>query len=67
MPEFKTWITKFKTENPTLAPFVTKLDKFFSDSGFSGVSFEKAVATGLNDIEKKTTQSFTNNDDAEGK
>lgn len=67
MPDFKNWIVDVKNDHPTLKPFVTKLDKFFSDSGFNSSAFEKAVNIGLSEAENKAVESFTYKEDVEGK
>ena len=38
--EFKDWLTQTKTEKPDLTEFITKLDPFFTDSGFNANEFE---------------------------
>lgn len=45
--EFKTWLDQTKTEEENLKIFITKLEPFFSDSGFNGLEFERKVAIGL--------------------
>lgn len=67
MPDFKNWIGQVKTDNPTLEPFITKLDKFFAENGFNSSGFEKAVNLGLTDTEKRTVESFTIQENVKGK
>jgi hypothetical protein len=49
--EFKTWLDQTKTEETNLEIFITKLEPFFSDSGFNGLEFERKVSIGLQNID----------------
>jgi hypothetical protein len=62
MAELKDWITGLKSEKPELNEFVTKLEKFISDTGFNASKFEKAVEIGLQTKEEVVKKTFT--DDA---
>lgn len=63
MPDFKNWIEQVKTDDSSLASFVTKLDRFFASNGFDSAGFEKAVNSGLTDTEKRITESFIKKED----
>ncbi|MFV7235264.1 hypothetical protein [Flavobacterium sp. ZB4R12] len=58
MVELKEWITGLKTEKPELKDFVTKLEGFISDTGFSASKFENAVAIGLQKKEEEVRKTF---------
>lgn len=58
MTDLKTWVDQLKTEQPELSDFITKLEVFISDIGFNSAKFEKAVDTGLKNIETKVIKSF---------
>jgi hypothetical protein len=49
--EFKTWLDQIKIEEANLERFITKLEPFFSDSGFNGLEFERKVTIGLQKID----------------
>lgn len=67
MPDFKNWIADVKNDHSTLKPFINRLDKFFSESGFNSSAFEKAVTKGLSEAENKAVESFTYKQNVESK
>lgn len=58
MVELGDWITGLKTEKPELNDFVTKLEKFISDTGFNVSKFEKAIEIGLQKKEEELKKTF---------
>jgi hypothetical protein len=58
MTELNDWIAKLKTEKPELNDFITKLEGFISDTGFNASTFEKAVATDLQNKEEEVRKTF---------
>ena len=56
--EFKDWLIQTKTEKPDLADFITKLDSFFTDSGFNANEFEKKVGIGLKKVDTDIANSL---------
>lgn len=56
--EFKDWLTQTKTEKPDLTEFITKLDPFFTDSGFNANEFEKKVGSGLKKVDTDIANSL---------
>lgn len=63
--EFKDWLSQTKTDKPELTDFLTRAEKFFPDTGFNSVEFEKAIKTGLKKIEKEVDESLKIEDDAQ--
>lgn len=64
MTDFKPWLTQLKTEKPELSDFITKLEPFFSETGFDSVKFEKRINIGLAKIETDISESFNPKKDA---
>lgn len=56
--EFQDWLTKIKADNPSQSDFITRLEAFFSDTGFNVVRFESRINKGLEKIEADVTKSF---------
>lgn len=54
--EFNNWLNQTKTEKPELSSIITKLEPFFTDSGFRGNDFERNVALGLSKIDTDVEQ-----------
>ena len=60
--EFKDWLTQTKTEKPDLTEFITKLDPFFTDSGFNANEFEKKaniIHKNIYDYKKSIYEKYT--------
>ena len=49
--DFNSWLNQTKIDEPELEPFITKLESYFSDTGFKGNVFERKVTLGLNKID----------------
>lgn len=47
---FKNWLLQTKTDEPDLSLFITKLEPFFTETGFNGLEFERKVNLGLRKI-----------------
>ena len=50
--DFKNWLAQTEIDEPRLNGFITKLNPFFTETGFNGIEFEKIVTKGL--IKKDT-------------
>ena len=50
--DFKQWLLQTKLDKPELSDFITRLDTFFTDTGFNSVDFERKIDLGLKKIEK---------------
>ncbi len=48
---FNSWLNQTKINEPELEQFITKLESYFSDTGFKGNVFERKVTLGLNKID----------------
>jgi hypothetical protein len=55
----KEWLEKIKKEKPHMNEFITKLERFITDSGLNNVKFEEAVQTGLTRKEEEIIKSLT--------
>lgn len=64
--EFKDWLSQTKADKPELDDFLTRAEKFFPETGFMPVEFEKAVKNGLKKIDKEIEDSLKIEDDAQG-
>jgi len=49
--DFNSWLNQTKIDEPELEPFITKLEPYFSHTGFKGNVFERKVTLGLNKID----------------
>ena len=49
--DFISWLNQTKIDEPELAPFITKLEPYFSEAGFRGNVFERKVTLGLSKID----------------
>ena len=49
--DFKNWLANLKIDEPKLDSFITKLDPFFTETGFNGNEFEKKVHLGIRKID----------------
>lgn len=56
--EFNNWLNQTKIDEPELEAFITKLEPFFTDSGFKGDVFERKVTLGLKQIETEVEQAL---------
>lgn len=63
--EFKTWLDQTKTEEANLEIFITKLEPFFSDSGFNGLELERNVAIGLQKVDSEIDELLKPESDVE--
>lgn len=65
--EFKIWLDQTKSEESNLKIFITKLEPYFSDSGFNGLEFERKVAIGLQKIDTEIDEFLKPESDVENK
>lgn len=65
--DFKSWLSQTKNDEPELNAFITKLDPFFTDTGFNGIEFEKKVLLGLMKINSDIDETLKPETDAENK
>lgn len=65
--DFKQWLLQTKLDKPELSDFITKLDSFFTETGFNSTDFERKIDLGLNKIEKdiETTLIIDTNENKE--
>jgi hypothetical protein len=55
---FKDWLTQIKSDKPELSDFITKLDPFFTDTGFNASEFEKRILIGLKKVDTDINNSI---------
>jgi len=56
--KFNNWLNQTKVDEPELESFITKLEPFFTDTGFKGNVFERKVTSGLNKIDTEVEQAL---------
>ena len=65
--DFKDWLAKAKIEDTELSDFITKLEPFFSETSFIGITFERRVNAGLDKIDLEVDELLNPVSDAENK
>ncbi len=49
--DFKSWLLQTKIDEPKLSAFITKLDPFFTETGFNGTEFERRITFSLRKLD----------------
>lgn len=65
--DFRSWLTQTKIDEPDLDEFITKLEPFFTDTGFNGLVFERKVTSGLQKMDTDIDELLKPESNAENK
>ena len=54
--DFKNWLTQTKIDESKLSAFISKLEPFFTETGFNINEFERKVTAGLHKIDSEVDE-----------